>query len=336
MPIVFVLNSPLQYLLANIIARHYFGGRSCTFIQYTDNGDYKSAFREVDKLVAPADGVHWITYRGRKSIAAVRCERLFFSNRFNPSEIEIFLSLKGRTEAVCAFEDGVSIYLGHNFRDPSWNDSNSALRLRNLYHSALWHLGRRRRPLFFPFSAFDEVYTLFPFVPGMRQGAKWFALAEPFRDALKGPGGTASNACVLLSQSLVTDQLVEEQAYCEFLQRRVQELRGRYQRLYFKPHPRDPASVTERLARLGCEALPDPYAATPVEIFLARHPGTDIAGFWSSTLMYASLVDATPFSFGKLLMQEIEPSPALRAAWSSNERLLERFRVRDYIGGAQH
>lgn len=331
---IFVLNSPIQYLLARTISENFFKDDENIVLQYLDSGDFGLAFDEIDDLIG--SGRMGPRYRYGQA-GAVNLEipfsRIFFSNRFNSTENKILVRMRPFATKVCAFEDGLALYLGHHFLDPRIRDGNWQIPLKNALKWPLVKLGLvslASIQRFFPFRLFDEVYSVFPDVPGVRADARKISIADAFRKICRTTTERSSKSCVILSQSLVVDGLVDDASYRTFLHSRMKELRESYSRIFYKPHPRDPSEYGAILKTEGAELLPERFARVPVELFLAAHPGIHIYGFWSTTLIYASIFDARSFSFGASLVAQAQSNKKLKRAWRQHQPVLARFDVLDY------
>jgi hypothetical protein len=324
----YAVSSPLQYLLARIIRSCDPGGRPAHLLQYLDNGDFADAFQRIDSVIGEPDFAAHHRFRAGEVPTGLPVRRLFLSNRFNRAEVRLHLEYRRRGVELCAFEDGLALYLGHFFLNPAWDDANTAMRLKNALKTVLGDLAGRDRwmPLWFPFARFDAVYSVFPDVPGARPGMRRVALDEAFRRIVPARE-SGEDTLLILSQSLVSDGVVELGSYLDFLRERIAAAGGTAGRVLFKPHPRDPAEVLAQMDRLGCEPMPGEFAGVPVELYLAAYPGTRVQGFWSSTLAYAGIFGAPAASFAPLLIARQPGNDRLRSVWQANAGHLARLGV---------
>lgn len=336
---LYVYNGPLQYFLCRLI-QSTFDGDAALGIQYTECGDFSAVFAEIDALmgVKPLKSIKFGLDDDLSHIGPV--DRLFLSNRFNPCEVEIYLQVKRKTRRICAFEDGLSLYMDHCFFNPIWRDDNHRQVLHDKYRLFLrQYVGGRHsklRPFYLTAKVFDEFHSIFQDIPGRRLFAKRVSLAPAFRAlADTGPAQEPLRGALVLSQSLTTDGLVDAQDYMAFLKELTQDLVLRNGSVYFKQHPRDPADVVESLSGVpGCSLLPRAYQRAPVELFLAKHPGVTAYGFWSSTLAYAAGgLDRTAYTFAPSFMRQVRSEPKLAHLWGSMEPILRRYGVSTYVPG---
>lgn len=336
---LYVYNGPLQYFLCRLIQTAGGGGPS-RGIQYTECGDFSEVFSEIDALmgVKPLESIQFRLDDELSRIGPV--DRLFLSNRFNPSEIEIYLQLKHKTKRVCAFEDGLSLYLKHCFFNPDWRDDNYRQVLHDKYRLFLrQYVGGRHsklRPHYLTSGVFDEFHSIFQDIPGKRLFSKWVSIAPAFRSlANTGPLRESLQGALVLSQSLTTDGLVRPDDYVGFLKELTQDLVQRNGLVYFKPHPRDPSAVVEAMSGVpGCALLPRAYQRAPVELLLAKHPGVTAYGFWSSSLAYAAGgLDRKAYTFAPTFMNHVQSGAKLAHLWGSMEPILRRYGVSTYVPG---
>jgi hypothetical protein len=330
MTTLFVFNGPLQYLLCRIIER-CLGGDKSLGIQYLDCGDFSSVFREIDSLLG-LKPLNTIVHRAKAEITVGEIDRVFYSNRFNQSEVELHLQTKRRARLTCAFEDGLSLYLSHCFIRPEWHDENYPLVLKNKAREIRRSV-QRSSPLpdYFSASQFDEVYSIFPEVPFRHSGTRRISIGSPFKAALTSGEPSAESGALLLSQSLATDRFLSEEKYEAILHRLCVQILREHGSLYVKPHPRDPQGVLERvLAIPGCRLLPEEYRRVPAEIYIARRPRMAVYGFWSSTLAYsAGIFGARAYTFAPALVETLGNN-ALSAIWGSMGPILLRHGVTPY------
>jgi hypothetical protein len=331
--VLYVFASPLQYFLCRLIERAYPSAEPLG-VRYTSAGDFAAAIADIDKLLGPAPFAT-ITYAIGDHFEPGPTARAFFSNRFNPTEVELFLLLSERGARFCAYEDGLSLYIDHFFLHPSWRDDNRALAARNKLKLLLRRYTNFRdgdvRPSFFPLRAFDSFYSIFPDIPGRSPQSAWYPLA-PALLALATEQPVQDRAALVLSQSLVTDGFVDQDTYCQFLIARIEELREQFSRVCFKPHPRDGEELVQRVLRAtGCELLAPAFERVPVELYLSSHPATSVYGFWSSSLVYAAgAMGLRAQSFAPLLARGARVRPSFAATWSAMEPKLARYGVESY------
>lgn len=338
---LFIVNSPLQYLLSRTIADQIFSEDENFIIQYVDNGDFSPSFEQIDRWIGRHGFSGWWKHDAGAPLPSMTFNRVFMSNRFNPSEISIALKLRKHTDILCAFEDGISIYLSHFFLDKKKSENNIPRLVKNAAKIWLFDspITTQRKPDFIPFSYFSEVYSIYPEIPAMRKSAIRIPIADHFRtncmdgDVTNADNDISQTSCLLLSQSLTTDRLLTEDELVSFISDRIGELRQRYDRVYYKPHPRDPTALQQAAARLEVSPIPDDLRLCPVELFVARNPNTDIYGFWSSTLAYCPLFGSAAYSFGEACMTAFPGNAALQSAWQSNRVLMDRYGVRPYLSG---
>jgi hypothetical protein len=264
-------------------------------------------------------------------------DRLFLSNRFNPTEVEIYLLQRFQAQHLCAYEDGLALYIDHNFREASWHDGNYPLviknRIKELLRQHTTYRSKNIRPLFFPKSRYDQYYSIFPDIPGRRPDAKIYPLKKAFRGLATGPQTNLTDTTsIILSQCLVKDGLMVEDAYIDFLSARIAEIRQTCPSVLFKPHPRDEASMIQKIIdRTGCTLLPIEFQKIPVELYLASQPNTTPIGFWSSTLAYAAKgLGRNAQTFAPALMAQGNVSSKVLSLWASMAPLLDRYGVVPY------
>jgi len=333
---LYVYNGPLQYFLCRLI-QSTFDGDSALGIQYTDCGDFTEVFAEIDALmgVKPLESIQFRLVDDLRCIGPV--DRLFFSNRFNPSEVEIYLKLRKATKRFCAFEDGLSLYINYCFYRPDWNDDNHRIVAENKIKLWMRNSGLSRfrsvKPYFLVSKVYDEYYSIFPDIPGRRSSSKWVSLAPAFRNLEKiGSNCDPLSGALILSQSLVADDFVSADEYLNFIALVINDLILKNSIVYFKQHPRDPDWLVKELTSIpGCKLLPLTYQRVPVEILLAQHPAITPYGFWSSSLAYASGgLLRKAYTFAPAFMSHIKPSYKLLSLWGSMEKLLMKYEVSTY------
>lgn len=328
---LFVFHSPLQYLLARTIADQCFPDSENIGLHYNAVNDFSDIFAAIDDLIALGSTMPRATWRtGDQSVDVGSFERLFLSNRFSAEENAIRHTIGRRADRLCAFEDGIALYLGHHYLNRGKGDAVSPDWAKNLLKRAMVAIGvlpAGFRGLYFPASAFDEVYSVFPDVPGLRQGVERHDIAQAFRRVCSMRQNGRRNACVVLSQSLVTDGLIGRKEYESFLLSRITDLLRQYDSVFYKRHPRDGFNLQDECIAMGCELLPESYATVPVELFLAANPGTDVYGFWSTSLIYAPLFDAAACSFGQSIATAQSATENLVRSWEIHAPLLARHGV---------
>lgn len=327
----YVYNGPLQYFLSRLIDEKCAGSRSVG-IQYTDCGDFSSVFREIDNVLGLPKREE-IRFQNGVSLPFASSDRIFLSNRFNPTEIELFRLARGRVGKVCAFEDGLALYIRHNFRNPTWHDRNLSMRAKNLVKEFALLVGWpfSGLPSFFPVSAFDEFYSMFGEIPGRRRSSKWVDMSSCLRELKNGSSnGRRVSGTLILSQSIVNDGLANEADYVAFLKGLVRDLSSDGRKIFFKPHPRDSDAVRLAMSsESSCVPLPTSYQNIPVEIFLAINPDVDVYGFWSSALAYSSgVLGQKAYTFAPIFLRGNHMTrPGLGELWRSVSPLLKRHGV---------
>ncbi|WP_294639491.1 polysialyltransferase family glycosyltransferase [uncultured Aquabacterium sp.] len=324
----FVYNGPLQYFLCKLIADER-GLHNAVGIQYTDCGDFASVFSEIDALLGGRK-FDSLRFSSGSRFDFSPEDSVFLSNRFNPSEVEIYLAAKRRSSRICGFEDGLALYLPHSFKHPSWNDGNKYIVAKNITKTFLRKVGVSGvgLPSYFPLSGFDAFYSMFENIPGKEVSIPWYDLKPALRAIRdRSPERGELSGSLILSQSLVTDGLAAEATYLKFLKSLVHRLTSSGETVYFKPHPRDPVSVQELVNSIpGCRPLPEEFKRVPVEIFVAMNPEVELYGFWSSALAYSSGVfQQRSYSFAQVFFDSFDGDGdvAVRAVWDSVRPILE-------------
>lgn len=333
------MNSPLQYLLARTIAEHKFPADDNHLLQYIEGGDFGAVFAQIDRIIGEN---HFATWRKWGEFdPGVEYSRLFLSNRYNPIECEIRKAMVGRFEKLCAFEDGFATYLKHSFRDPDVHDWSFKIfrrKWRETIRAKLDNvIGTRKARLdlivpYIPAYKFSAIYSVLPHVPAYPFTVRRHAIREEFQATCAGPPAKpkSGSQCVFLGQSLVADGLVNDEIYRTITRDALRTAIGRYETVFFKRHPREHCSIEADAAALGCLPLPEPFDVVPVELYLARNPGTDVIGFWSTTLIYAPIVGARAFTAGHLLARERPDTRDIMRAWQYSRKVLDRAAVRRF------
>jgi hypothetical protein len=333
---LYVYNSPLQYFLCRLIQTN-FNGDAALGIQYTDCGDFSDVFTEIDALmgVKPMQSIKFGLDNDLSHIGPV--DRLFSSNRFNPSEVEIYLKLRKATKQFCAFEDGLSLYVDYSSYWPEWIDNNHRTVAKNTIK--LWmrnsglSLFKSVKPYYLGSKVYDEYHSIFPDIPGRRLSSKWISLAPALRNLEKsGSICDPLHGALILSQSRAADDFASADEYLSFISLVINDLLQNNSTVYFKQHPRDPDWLVNELTSIpGCKLLPPTYQRVPVEILLAQHPAITPYGFWSSSLAYASGgLLRKAYTFAPAYMSRIKPSCKLLSLWTSREKLLRKYAVSTY------
>lgn len=336
---VAIVSSPIQYFLSRVAASR-FPDVPLQLIVPLDHGDNRAVFADVDAVLGWS-AVEMLPFRQGDQLAVGPIERLFSSNRFNPLEIEILRQLRVSTRHLCAYEDGLAIYSRRSPFNKYYDDTATLRVIKMLAKMKLRQFGLiRRNPQFLPFRIYDEVYSIFDGVPGMRHDARWFSVAESCRQLVgTRPAGEASE-CVFLSQCLTTDRMVEADDYVAFVAEVLERLRNRYEIVYYKAHPRDEPAVTARvLERVPCAQLQGAYGRIPMEIYSASRPDVDVYGFGTSALGYvAALYGVRAHTVIPAFRARFEVSPRLSAFWETSASIFRKANVTnvarlDEIGG---
>lgn len=290
---LFILNTPLQYLMARLIISNYHP-RGSAIIQYRDEHDYSDAFARINEAVGtPTPQI--FEYHPKIHRQFDRVERLFISDRFIPTQI--FLSYKIRHDVLCGFEDGIGFYIP---RHPTgYVDTDNILRLKNLIKLLIGLSGIRThyQPSSFAFHRFQEIYSALPWVDHAAPSAKRYSLGDALSTLARPIDNGGLGTGLVLSQT--TDGLADTSYYVTYLKSRIVELKKKHDVLYYKPHPRDPSCVTNEILDMGLVTiLPEKYQNSPIELYIASYPKTEVYSFVSTALLYAHLFGAQGWSFG--------------------------------------
>ena len=117
------------------------------------------------------------------------------------------------------------------------------------------------------------------------------------------------NAALFLSQSLTEDSFLNMEHEVALTQRILEQLSRRYERVFYKPHPRDSLEKTTAILSQQTpqvQRFPE-TSPLPVEIMLAGNPIQACYGICSSSLVYLPLfADTRTYSLFPWLMRELE------------------------------
>jgi hypothetical protein len=325
-----IVETPLQYLLARLIIREYCGSGSA-ILRYYDRNTYGDAFEIVDKTLGPRE-FELVEEPTKLPKNLRRVGRLFICNRYTPTQI--IYSYRIRHDHLCGFEDGMAFYMGRHPHHRWMHDRNRAAGIKNYIRLIITMTGASKefKPFFFPFSRFDETYSVFPWVaPGVKAVARNYSIRQALGALSDASERAGAGVGLLLSQALTVDRVASAPDYTEFLVEIIQTLKKRHRTVLFKPHPRDPSAlVTELVSRGGMELLPTEYQWAPVELYIATHSGTELYGFTSSPLIYASVFGAKAWSLAEEFKRAVEPTEEYIAMLESAVPLLERAGVKMY------
>lgn len=340
MPNLFVANSPLQYLLARLIAESRFSGEENWLLQYVQNGDFSESFSAIDAMIGQNEFSKKVTFP-HEDFSGMKVDRYFMSNRYNRTEFELLCTMKGRYQKLCAFEDGFATYLPHYFKNAAIHDGSPLLAMSQILCSLQnaadrlirGRRARKRQPIScVPARSFDEIYSILPSLPAFPAHVRRVRIVDEFKALFAAPANSQSGekTCVFLSQSLAEDGLVDVETYRRFTHRVLDRLIGRYDRVYFKSHPREGREMQAQALEMGCELLPPAYRAIPVEFFLTHNPGMAVFGYWSTTLIYASALEISAFSVGRALVDEAGKGARVAEIWRTHSPVMKMFGVGDF------
>ncbi|MDC7676441.1 polysialyltransferase family glycosyltransferase [Asticcacaulis machinosus] len=325
---IFLINSPVQYLMARAIVQQYLPGRHLAIL-YKEGGNYEGIFEQMDALMGPSP-FDYMDFEAAMTADFKPAKRLFLSFRFSSFVVRAYYKIKA--EAVCVFEDGLALYTDHAFYDKSLNDRNVHYRIRDGLKRLLRHTGIRPNalPHFLRFDVFDEIYSVFPWVPDARRDAKMLPIEGGFREVLKARPSGGAGECLFLSQALVASHMMEKDAYTRLINTIIDALSRKYERIWVKPHPRDEADVRAFFdSHPKCEALPKAYSRVPAEIYISQNPQTEVYGFTTSTQSYVAKLFGTPtFSLAPFAMDWPGSYPTLRDFWEPGLPLMERSGIK--------
>lgn len=331
---VYVFSSPLQYFLCRLIALEY-PSRVTKGIQYIELGDFSAVFQQIDNLMGPCP-FEMSQFSIGDKLPPENIDRLFLSNRFNQSEIEILLQVGSKAKELCAFEDGLSLYISHNFREASWNDQNTLLVAKNWAKEFVRnHTNFRNkniRPYYFSTKRYDSFFSIFPDIPGRRENSKLYSIKPVFQSLSDPDQGKFESTAIILSQSLVKDEFISSTDYIEAMIALIRDISTKHAKIIFKAHPRDDTKMIEAImSQSGCTELPEEYRKVPVELYLAKNRHVTTYGFWSSSLPYAAGgLGMNAFTFAPELVRLGKHSPSLPKTWKSMEQVLIRHGVKKY------
>lgn len=325
---IFVVGSPQQYLFARVISK-FLDGPSI-FIENNSAGRFKDVFNKID-LILNMPTVSIVDYNPIE-INKMHTNRIFIANRFNSIDIDIFLLLRKNSKIMCIYEDGIAFYLPYAFFNNTLSDNNKFLRFKNYskYYLHAFTFIKRHKPNFLPMTIFDEAYIAFPDGLKNYEGQVFYILPY-LKSHLNSPKANRLRTCVFMSQCIVKDNLTTSHEYKNYVISTLGKLKEHYDNVYYKSHPRDDNDLTTSiLASSGVDTLPSPYDQIPIEIFCGHFENTDLYGFGTSALAYASTL------FGSrsytLIPSYLKAAPNQRLAdlWNDVHGLLKPYGVIEY------
>jgi hypothetical protein len=329
---VFIINSPIQYLLARAISASFCKERPLA-VFYKEGGDYNRALADIDSVLGPSP-FDQIDFDSALRLPTFKPKRLFIAFRFSSSPIRLFYHFK--PEKLCGYEDGLQLYLDHHFTNKRMNDRNPRFIASALIKSFLRVSGIEpdALPYMLRMSDFQEFYSLFPFIAGKPRKTPQYDLVPGFLTTLPAPksANAGANEALFLSQAIQDDGFVDLKRYLFEVEKLVSDLSLKFDKVFIKPHPRDSEGIKAKLLSIKrCHILPEPYAQVPAEIYLAAHPSTTIYGFVTSAQAYASAFFGSPvFTLAPKFMNENLGNKALLEYWKSTLPILTKAGVRTY------
>ncbi len=330
---MFLISTPIQYLMARLIVSAYFPGRHLAVV-YRDGHDFRPIFDEIDARFLGPSPFDYMGFDEALASDLPRPKRLFISYRFYRFAVETYYRFK--PEILCAYEDGFSLHIDHDYGNKSMHDRNPRYVISDAIKAVARATGLKpsARPKFVRLNRFQEVYSVFPDVVGFKAGTPHFSTRQAFKDNLFKPESdkAGQGECLFLSQPLSNLGMMTDPEYLRLLETILADLSTRYDRVYFKPHPRDGEAVMSVIAgQPKCVPLPEFYSRMPAEFYLGHYPATDVYGFMSSTLFYVPAVFGTKaYTLAPLLDRWPGGNEKLRDYWQAMKPLLTKADVGDY------
>ena len=277
---IFVVSSPFQYMFATMIAKYLFPEEKNLAVYYEFQQNFGKVFKKISKFTNYELPVEDVSSFNRIK----ETKRLFISNRYNPIEIRLAIQAKKLNIDVCLFEDGLNMYLPHQFANSSMNDFDKSLRIRNFFKQLFGGF-----PSHFYHSDIRCYYSFLDELPVEVVKGNHITLNEYFIKEAVSESSTClpDNSCVILSQWFVRENYIREIDYMNYLRDLVVNLKKKYSHVYYKPHPRDYLTFNYWVYHeLQTSVLPEDFNDIPVELLLLKTK-MDIYGFGSASLIYA-------------------------------------------------
>lgn len=235
-------------------------------------------------------------------------EAVFVANHTAP--VDRFLALEARRRGAKRHyvEDGLVIYLDAHYGHRTYGRSGlgrwSALAREAIYDGYLAAIGRREVMRETPLE-FDRAFVFFPQkrhqIASASSAADLRPLLARWLDANRAqvaalqeralarlPGrDQPGRAALLLGQSLAEDLVMPQQLQIKLMRAALESAARRFDRVYYKPHPRDADEKTRAILEgLSTVAPFEEALALPVELLLDGSGVVACLGIWTASLAY--------------------------------------------------
>ena len=318
---IFIFSSSLHYMFACLLAEELDGPIEGYYYESMSNSLKK--YEAIDKVLNFP--LSKIPYQELMKKEISEPYELFFANRYHDYEVDIFNKLAKKAVSVNLYEEGFSMYLTHIPFNKLTNDDNIKLKIKNIVRSVL---DRRQSHIYL--NQIDNIYTILENVHKVKKNKvyyinKFYSLKEKTIETL------GNKSCIILSQWFVEHNLIKEDDYISYISELIINLKKDYNTIYYKEHPRDSISMTNKILNKNSilKQLYYPFNEIPIELYLAKN-SIDVYGFWSSAMFYAKKVFNTKIvSLFKDISKKF-PSKNMESMYQDAKPKLDELYIEEY------